>query len=75
MDLLRTIEIISLITTIIGLYYVSEKVAIGFLLYVVSLTCQTIIFYKNKNWFLIFQMIVLIIFNFYCYFKWMEVIK
>jgi len=70
MGLLRVVEIFSLITTIIGLYMLGEKDALGFLIFDLSLTCQIYIFYKNKNWFLIVQMIVLIIFNSYNYFKW-----
>jgi len=70
MGLLRTLEIISLITTIIGLYLLGEKVAFGFLVFTASLACQMYIFYKGKTWFLFFQMIVLIVFNIVNYIKW-----
>lgn len=70
MGFLRILEITSLIMTVIGLYFIGEKDPLGPLFHMVSLICQMIIFYKNKNWFLIFQMIILIGFNIYIYFKW-----
>ena len=70
MGFLRLLEIISLITTLIGLYLLGEKVAVGFLIFTISLACQVYIFYKGKNWFLVVQMIVLITFNIYNYGKW-----
>lgn len=70
MDILRILEIISLITTVIGLYLLGEKDAYGFLIFDISLCCQAYIFFKGKNWFLLFQMFVLIVFNTYNYFKW-----
>lgn len=70
MALLRKLEIVSLLTTLIGLYLISEKIAIGFLVFDISLICQAIIFYSQKNRFLIFQMFVLIVYNTYIYFKW-----
>lgn len=71
MDIL-ILSIISLLTTIIGLYYLGEKKAIGFLIFTVSLLCQMWIFYLQNNKFLLIQMIVLIIFNVWNYFKWMK---
>ena len=70
MDVLRVLEICSLITTIIGLYLLGEKQAIAFHIYNISLACQAYIFYKHKNWFLIFQMAVLVAFNLFNYYKW-----
>lgn len=70
MGILRIFEIISLITTIIGLYLLGEKIAFGFLTFTLSLMCQFYIFYKNKNWFLVIQMVVLILFNIFNYYKW-----
>lgn len=70
MGLLRILEIISLITTIIGLYLLGEKIALAFHVYNVSLLCQAYIFYKSKKWFLISQMGVLIAFNLFNYYKW-----
>lgn len=64
------ISIVSLITTLIGLYYVGEKNKVGFILYIISLLCQTYLFCKIDNWFLVVQMFVLIVFNAVNYFKW-----
>jgi len=73
------LSIISLITTLIGLYLLGEKKASGFLIFTVSLMCQMYIFYfpnpeacKGPNWFLVFQMVVLIIFNVVNYRKWIR---
>jgi len=70
MDLLTIISIASLITTIIGLYQLGEKKASGFITFTLSLLCQLYIFFMQKNWFLVCQMVVLIGFNIYNYFKW-----
>jgi len=69
MDIL-ILSIISLVTTLIGLYLLGEKKSKGFVIFTVSLSCQLYIFYFQKNWFLVFQMIVLIIFNLVNYRKW-----
>ena len=63
-------SIVSLITTIVGLYLLGNKNALGFVVFTISLMCQMYIFYKQNNWFLVFQMIVLIIFNLRNYNKW-----
>ena len=70
MGFLRILEIVSLATTLVGLYLLGEKNAYGFLIFTVSLGCQAWIFYKNKNWFLIFQMAVLMVFNLFNFNKW-----
>ena len=64
------LSIISLITTLIGLYLLGEKKANGFLIFTFSLACQLYIFYLQKNWFLFTQMIALIVFNIWNYRKW-----
>jgi hypothetical protein len=66
------LSILSLITTLIGLYLLGEKKASGFLIFTASLACQMYIFYSQKNWFLFFQMIVLITFNVINYRKWVR---
>lgn len=65
-----TLSIISLITTLIGLYLLGEKRESGFLIFTISLMCQMWIFYSQGNKFLFIQMIVLIIFNVWNYCKW-----
>ena len=71
MDIL-ILSIISLITTLIGLYLLGEKKALGFLIFTASLTCQMYIFYVEQKWFLVVQMIVLIVFNIVNYRKWIR---
>lgn len=70
MGLLRILEITSLITTLIGLYLIGEKLPAGFMVFNISLLCQAYIFYVGKKWFLIIQMGVLISFNMFNYLKW-----
>ena len=76
MDVL-ILSIISLITTLIGLWLLGKKKSLGFVIFTLSLACQVYIFYYNydcgmhkPNWFLVFQMIVLIVFNLVNYRKW-----
>ena len=76
MDIL-IFSIISLITTLIGLYLLGEKKSSGFIIFTISLACQMYIFYnpnpdgcKGPNWLLIIQMVVLIAFNIRNYYKW-----
>ena len=69
MDIL-ILSIISLITTLIGLYLLGEKKESGFLIFTISLGCQMWIFAIQGNWFLFCQMVVLIIFNMVNYWKW-----
>ena len=70
MDVLRVLEIVSLLTTIVGLYLIGEKKAIAFHIYNISLACQAYLFYANQQWFLFVQMFVLMGFNLYNYYKW-----
>ena len=68
-------SIVSLITTLIGLYLLGEKKSLGFVVFTASLACQMYIFYvpthrDGPNWFLMVQMAVLIIFNLVNYRKW-----
>lgn len=69
MDIL-ILSVVSFITTIIGLYYIGEKNPFGFIWFTCSLFCQLYIFYEMQNWFLVLQMLVLIIFNLYNFRKW-----
>ena len=71
MDILNIIiSIVSLLTTVCGLYYLGEKRAQGYIWFTISLTCQLYLFYITQNLFLVIQMIVLIIFNIRNYRKW-----
>jgi hypothetical protein len=71
-DILRIFEILSFTTTLIGLYLLGEKKALGFLVFTGSLVCQMYIFYEESLWFLFCQMIALIIFNVVNYRKWIR---
>lgn len=66
------ISVISVITTLIGLYCIGEKNKLGFVLHTISVTCQAYLFYilPEPNWLLIIQMLILAIFNVRNYFKW-----
>ena len=65
-----TLSIVSLITTIVGLYWLGNKNINGFLIVNVSLNCQLVIFWFQSNWFLVIQMVILIAFNTWNYLKW-----
>jgi len=65
-----SLSIISLVTTIIGLYWLGNKNKNGFLIFNVSLNCQLVIFWLQNNWFLVVQMVILIGFNTWNYLKW-----
>lgn len=66
MDIL--IQIVSLVTTLIGLYLVGEKKKSGFMFYNVSLLCQIYLFIPA--YIIIVQLLVLLFFNFYNFKKW-----
>lgn len=66
MDIL--IQVISLLTTIVGLYLVGEKIKWGFIFYNVSLLCQIYLFFGS--YIIVVQLILLIIFNVYNFRKW-----
>ena len=66
------LSIISMLTTFIGLWFVSEKNKLGFIYYTISLLCQLYLFLftELKSLPLAAQMVVLIASNFYVYLKW-----
>lgn len=64
------LSIISLVATLIGLWLLGEKKPSGFVIFTISLACQMYIFYNESKWFLLTQMVVLIIFNLINYRKW-----
>ena len=66
------ISLISLITTVIGLYYLGIKRAVGYIWFTISLSCQMYLFYISKNLFLVLQMIILIVLNAKNYRKWKQ---
>ena len=70
MDILNKIGIVSFASTLIGLYLLGEKNAWCHIVFIGSYSAQIYIFYKTKQWFLIFQMVALTVFGIYNYFKW-----
>lgn len=70
--LTNIVGVISLISTIIGMYFVSKKMKSGLVYYTVSLVVQLILFTMESKWFLVVQMLVLIASNGYVYWKWRE---
>jgi hypothetical protein len=68
--LIITLQVLSLITTIIGLYLLGEKNKYGFLVFTISLIIQFYIFLIQDLIFLCLQMIVLILFNTWNFYKW-----
>jgi len=70
MDILNKVGIVSLGLTLISLLLVGEKIAVGWLIFIISYALQMFIFYKTKQKFLIIQMIILSLFSIYNYNKW-----
>ena len=70
MDFLNKLGIVCLILTVISLIFVGEKIAIGWLIFIISYVIQIYVFHKTKQKFLIFQMLVLSVFSIWNYFKW-----
>ncbi len=73
MDFLNKLGIISFVLTLIALYLLHIKNEIGWIVFLPSYAIQVYIFFKTKQKFLIFQMIVLFVFSIVNYFKWVGV--
>jgi len=70
--LVISLSVVSLLSTIIGLSYLGDKNARGFLFFTLSLFFQGVMFFMQSNWFLVFQMFILVVFNLITYLKWTE---
>ena len=68
--LIWPLQIVSLITTLVGIYFIAKKIRFGFVCYIVSLLCQGALFSMRNDWVLVFQMLVLITCNFYAFNEW-----
>lgn len=70
MDLNNWLGLISFILTIIALWLLGmpNKWCYGF--FTVSMIIQGIVFHRTKQWWLMVQMVVLIIFNVINYLRW-----
>lgn len=70
MDILNKLGAISFILTLVALYFLQVKDSLGWIIFLPSYAIQIYIFFKTKQKFLIFQMIVLFVFSIVNYFKW-----
>ena len=70
MDFLNILGGGAFILTCIALYMLRKQSSQGWLIFLPSYVLQVIIFYFTKQWFLLFQMIVLFVFSLINYFKW-----
>lgn len=58
------------ILTCIALYLLQKQKSEGWIVFLPSYCLQMLIFYYTKQWFLVFQMMVLFIFSLVNYLKW-----
>lgn len=72
MDLLIFLGGISFILTLLAMYLIGKPSKHCFAIFCVSQIIQIFIFYETEQWFLILQMIALIIFNIVNYYRWKE---
>lgn len=70
MDFLIGLEVVSFLLTILAMYLVGVPSKHCFTVFCVSQLLQIIIFSYDKRWFLILQMVALIVFNVINYFRW-----
>jgi hypothetical protein len=70
MDLLNKLGMVSFVFTIIALILLVPKEPLSQVIFLISYSLQIYIFYKTKQWFLIFQMSILSFFAIFTYFKW-----
>jgi nicotinamide riboside transporter PnuC len=70
MDLLVILEAMAFVLTILAMYLVGKPSRHCFVVFCVSQAIQVVIFYFDERWFLILQMIALIIFNVVNYYRW-----
>ena len=62
------ISIVSLVTTLWGLYLLGKKDKLGFMAYNISLVCQIYLF--KGNTFIVIQLFILAVFNIRNFLKW-----
>ena len=70
MDLLNKLGILSFVMTLIALYFLAIQNRIGWIIFLPSYGSQIYIFFKTKQKFLIFQMIVLFLYSIVNFFMW-----
>lgn len=70
MDLLNSLGAITFIATLIAMYLVGKPDIKCYAFFCIGQSISIYIFYTTGQWFLILQMVGLIIFNIVNYFKW-----
>ncbi len=58
------------ILTCVALFMLRKQITKGWIVFLPSYVLQMIIFYHQKNWFLLIQMIVLFVLSLINYFEW-----
>lgn len=71
-DINNTLGFLSFLMSIVALYLLGVPDKICFIIFSLSFVLQGVVFYRTKQWFLILQMILLLVFNIINYFKWIE---
>jgi len=70
MDLLNSLGAITFIATLIAMYLVGKPSIKCYAVFCIGQLISIYIFYATKQWFLILQMVSLIVFNIVNYFRW-----
>ncbi len=70
MDFLNWLGLSAFLLTVVAMYLVGRPNKACWFVFIVAQSIQICIFYTTKQWFLICQMIFLIIFNVINYFRW-----
>lgn len=63
---------ISLLLSVVALYLLSIPNISCYILFLISFVVQVIIFYRTKQWFLVFQMFIFFSFNLFVYIEWIK---
>lgn len=71
MKLLSVLGFLSFILTILALWLMGVPSRWCFITFIVSILAQAYIFLKTKQWWLLSQMAVLMVFNIVNYFRWL----
>ena len=67
---LKRLEAVSFVLTMIALYLLSIPNINTFIVFMVSMVVQIIIFWKTKQTILLMQMVAILFWNFYSYWQW-----
>ena len=70
MDFLNFLGLIAFVLTVVAMYLIGKPSIRCYVFFVLSQILQVYIFYETKQWFLILQMFMLIVFNGINYVRW-----